>query len=108
MAKHTTRDHKDSTQVSNAKEQTMPIGTRAQPNDNFVTNQAIPHEFPFPLTAALAQHPASAQSVTGQVAQAAAEAPGVSNVIAQSPSTQSPSNHDCASHNNYWIQRIES
>ena len=92
-AKHsmapTTRDYKYSTQVSNATEQTMPIGT--QPNDNFVTNQPTTHEFPFPLTAALTQPPATAQNMTGQVAQAAAEAPDASNVIARSPSTQSPS-----------------
>ena len=85
----TARDHKCSTRVSNAKEQTMPIGT--QPNDNFVTNQAITHEIPFLLTAALAQSPATAQTMTGQIAQATAESPDASIVIAQSSAMRSPS-----------------
>jgi len=80
-AKHsmapTTRDYKYSTQVSNATEQTMPIGT--QPNDNFVTNQPTTHEFPFPLTAALTQPPETAQS------------PSTQSPSTLSPSTRSPS-----------------
>jgi len=63
----------------------MPTGT--QLNDNFATKQAIPHEFPFPLTAALTQSPATAQNMTGQVAQTPAKAPDASNVIAQAAST---------------------
>jgi len=81
----TIRDQKCSTQVSNTKEQTMPVGT--QPNNAFFTKQTTTHEFPFPLTAALTQPTATAQNMTGQDAQATAKAPDASNVIAQSAST---------------------
>jgi len=85
IATTTGGDHKKSTRVSNAKEQTMPVGS--QPNNEFITKQATTHEFPFPLTAALTQPPATAQNMTAQDAQATVKAPDASNVIAQSAST---------------------
>ncbi|DBB04318.1 hypothetical protein WJX77_011912 [Trebouxia sp. C0004] len=91
-AKHgmipSSRDHKYSTRVSNATEQTLPIGTL--PNNDFVTNQATTREVPSPPTVTSTQPPATEQNVVSQVAQALTEAPS-SKVIAPSPFTWSPS-----------------
>lgn len=81
----TTGDHKYSTRVSNAKEQTMPVGK--QPSNDCTTKQATTPEPPSPLTAALTQPPATAQNMTGQDAQATGKAPDASNLMAQSAST---------------------